>query len=157
MLSFFEQQNDLVYLPENTDDHVLSLNKDEFKTWLKDIENKRKFSKRIYKVVMFTGTDCKFIPHNYANAITIPKDLTQEQKELLRKKHEGKKSIPKNELNFVEFGSYRDCSPYEVGETFIRSLTTDKTEKKSIPKPLKIQDSCIKLQIDWLGDVSKAN
>lgn len=154
---FTLQQNDLVYLPENTDDHVFSLNKDEFKTWLKDIENKRKFSKRVYKVVMFTGTDCKFIPHNYANAITIPKDLTQEQKELLRKKHEGKKSIPKNELNFVEFGSYRDCSPYEVGETFIRSLTTDKTEKKSIPKPLKIQDSCIKLQIDWLGDISKAN
>ena len=145
----------MVYLPENTDDQILKLDNDELKIWLNSLENKKSFSKRVYKVVMFTGTDCKFIPHNYANAIAISKDLTQEQKEFLKKKHEGKKSIPKNELNFVEFGSYRDCSPYEVGEVFVKSLITDKKEKKSTPKPLKIQESCIKLEVDWLGNISK--
>jgi CRISPR/Cas system Type II protein with McrA/HNH and RuvC-like nuclease domain len=153
---FTLQQNDLVYLPENIDDPVLNFNKDEFKEWLNNIENKSKFSKRVYKVVMFTGKDCKFIPHNYANTIIIKKDLTDEQIEDIKSRNEGKKSIPKNELNFVEFGSYRDCSPYEAGEVFIRSLTTDKNEKKSASKPLKIQDSCIKLKIDWLGNISKA-
>lgn len=151
---FSLQQNDLVYLPENLDDPVLKLNDDEMKNWLTDIENKRRFIKRIYKVAKFTGKDCHFIPHNYANVIAIPKDLTKEQKDSLKKEHEGKKNIPKNELNLVEFGTYRDCSPYEAGEIFVRSLTIDKKEKKSISKPLKIQDSCIKLEIDWLGNFS---
>lgn len=153
---FTLRQNDLVYLPEINDDPVLKLNNEELNTWLSVLENKKRFSGRVYKVVMFTGSDCKFIPHNYANAIAVPKDLTGEQLELLKKKHEGKKTIPKNELNFVEFGSYRDCSPYEAGEVFIKSLTAYTKDKKSVPKPLKIQDSCIKLQIDWLGNICKA-
>lgn len=153
---FTLQQNDLVYLPENVDDPVLSFNNDEFKEWLNNIENKSKFSKRVYKVVMFTGKDCKFIPHNYANAIIVKKELTEEQIKEIISRNEGKKNIPKSELNFVEFGSYRDCSPYEAGEVFIRSLTTDKNDKKSASKPLKIQDSCIKLEIDWLGNISLA-
>jgi len=153
---FTLQQNDLVYLPENADDPIEKLNNEEFKEWLNDSENKIKFSKRVYKVVMFTGKDCKFIPHNYANSISVSKELTEKQKEDLKKKHEGKKSIPKNELNYVEFGSYRDCSPYESGEVFIKSLTADKKNKKQEIKPLKIQDSCIKLKIDWLGNISKA-
>lgn len=153
---FTLQQNDLVYLPERADDPIEKMNNEELKQWLNDLENKKRFSKRVYKVVMFTGTDCKFIPHNYANSISIAKDLTKEQKDLLKRKHEGKKSIPKSELNFVEFGSYRDCSPYESGEIFIRSLTTDKKSKSKEIKPLKIQDSCIKLKVDWLGNISKA-
>ncbi|SDI40544.1 CRISPR subtype II/NMENI RNA-guided endonuclease Cas9/Csn1 [Chryseobacterium taeanense] len=151
---FTLQQNDLVYLPENREDRVLSFSNEELKNWLSDIENKKVFSKRIYKVAKFGGKDCHFIPHNYANVISIPKDLSDEQKEILKEQYKGK-AIPKKELNFMEFGSYRDCSPYEAGEVFTKSLTTDKNNKKSMVKPLKIQDTCIKLNIDWLGNVSK--
>jgi hypothetical protein len=152
---FTLQQNDIVYLPENIDDPVLKLNKEEFKTWLNEVDNKKKLSKRVYKVVKFTGKDCFFIPHNYANVISVSKDLTKDQKDELQKQL-GDKKIPKKDLNFVEFGSYRDCSPYEAGDLFIRSLTADKADRKWLPKPLKIQDSCIKVQIDWLGNVVKA-
>ncbi|WP_294306645.1 type II CRISPR RNA-guided endonuclease Cas9 [uncultured Chryseobacterium sp.] len=152
---FTLQQNDLVYLPENADDRILNFSNEEFKNWLSDTENKKTFSKRVYKVAKFGGKDCHFIPHNYANVISIPKDLSDEQKEILKQQYKGK-AIPKKELNFVEFGSYRDCSPYEAGEIFTKSLTTDKNNKKSMVKPLKIQDTCIKLNIDWLGNISKA-
>ena len=60
--------------------------------------------------------------------------------------------IHKKELNFVEYGSYRDSSPYESGEVFVRS----QIDKKGKQKPLKIQNSCIKIKIDWLGNISKA-
>lgn len=147
---FTLQQNELVYLPTDKNDEVLRMSKFEFLEWINHLENKKAFFKRVYKVVMFTGFDCKFIPHNYSNVISVPKDLTKEQKDQLKKKYEEKKGIPKNELNFVEFGSYRDCSPYETGEIFVRSLVN----KKQKQKPLKIQDYCIKIKIDWLGNIS---
>ena len=147
---FTLQQNELVYLPTCSDDEILRMSKLNFLDWINQIDNKKLFCKRIYKVVMFTGSDCKFIPHNYANTISISKDLTKEQKDELKAKYQEKKGIPKNELNFVEFGSYRDSSPYEAGDVFVTSLTN----KKSKLKPLKIQESCIKIQIDWLGNIS---
>ena len=151
---FTLQQGDLVYFPEDVDDMVINFSNSELNEWLTDDEKKKAFSKRVYKAVMFTGKDCKFIPHNYANSIIVPKDLTDEQNRHLKDKYESKKSIPKNELNFVEFGSYRDCSPYPVGDAFIKNLTVnDKKEKVEIKK---IQESCIKLKTDWLGHISKA-
>lgn len=151
---FSLQQNDLVYLPENSEDPILKFSDEEFKAWINKIENKKAFSNRVYKVVMFTGKDCKFIPHNYANAIIVKKDLTKEQLDDIKNRNESKKGIPKNELNFVEFGSYRDSSPYPINETFIRNLTADsKKERQGLKK---IQDTCIKLKIDWLGNISKA-
>jgi len=145
---FTLQQNDLVYLPENIDDPVLNFSNEEFQEWFSNTVNKKKFIQRIYKVAKFSGKDCYFIPHNYAKVITVPKDLTEEQKDVLTK-HYADKKIPKKELNFVEFGSYRDCSPYESGLSFIKSLIYKKPEIK----PLKIQDTCIKLQSDWLGNI----
>ncbi len=149
---FTLQQNELVYLPNNIEEgeFLLGMSEDEFTEWISIKANNKAFSNRVYKVVMFTGSDCKFIPHNYSNVISVPKEFTKEQKEELKKKYEEKKGIPKNELNFVEFGSYRDCSPYETGEIFIKSLVYKKLKQK----PMKIQDSCIKLKIDWLGNVS---
>ena len=149
---FTLQQNELVYLPNNTEERefLLGMSVDEFRDWLNIKANKKAFSERVYKVVMFTGADCKFIPHNYSNVISVPKEFTKEQKDQLKKKYEDKKGIPKNELNFVEFGSYRDCSPYEVGEVFVKNLVN----KKQKQKPLKIQDYCIKIKIDWLGNIS---
>ncbi len=150
---FTLQQNNLVYLPENIDDPVLNFNNNEFKEWLNDIENKKKFGKRVYKVAKFTGKDCHFVPHNFANVISVSKDLTEEQKESLKEQYKDKK-IPKKELSFVEYGSYRDCSPYESGEILIKSLNEEAKGKNKEFKPLKIQDTCIKLKIDWLGNIS---
>lgn len=149
---FTLQQNELVYLPNNFEERefLLGMSIDEFRDWINIKANKKAFSNRVYKVVMFTGSDCKFIPHNYSNVISVPKEFNKEQKEELKKKYEEKKGIPKNELNFVEFGSYRDCSPYETGELFVKSLVN----KKQKQRPLKIQDSCIKIKIDWLGNIS---
>lgn len=150
---FTLQQNDLVYLPENTDDPILNLNKEEFKEWLNNIENKKKLSTHIYRVVKFTGKDCFFIPHNYANTISIPKDLTEEQKNILRKQYADKK-IPKQELNYQEFGSFGTSAKTEVNENFVKELVLKKGFNGKIP--LKIQDTCIKVDIDWLGNISKA-
>lgn len=149
---FTLQQNDLVYLPENIDDPVLQFSNEKFQEWLFNFEQRKKFSQRVYKVAKFSGKDCYFIPHNYANIISVPKDLAEEQKEALKKQYADKK-IPKKELNFVEYGSYRDCSPFESGEIFIKN----QTNKKEKVKPLKIQNTCIKIQIDWLGNVRLLN
>ncbi|MFN8229724.1 MAG: HNH endonuclease domain-containing protein [Bacteroidia bacterium] len=152
---FSLQQGDLVYLPMDSNEKktIENFNHDEFNVWFSNQENKKNISNRIYKVAKFTGKDCHFIPHNYANSISVQKELTEEQKDDLKKQYADKK-IPKAELNFVEYGSYRDCSPYEAGESFIKNLT-EKDKNKKI-KLTKIQDTCIKLKIDWLGNITKA-
>ena len=149
-LLFTLQQNELVYLPENVDDPVLKIQYDEdFQKWISQNENKAKFSKRTYKAVKFTGKDCFFIPHNYATTISVAKNLTEEQKEQLRKKY-GEKKIPKRELNFEEFGSYGNSAKNEVNEDFLKSLIGG----DYAVEPLKIQDSWpIKLTSDWLGNI----
>ena len=148
---FTLQQNELVYLPENIDDPVLNLTGEEFDKWITLKENKINFSKRIYKVVKFTGKDSFFIPHNYANTISAVKDLTDQQKANLKKQYSDKK-IPKQELNFEEFGSFGTSTKTEVNEHFIKKLIYDKEYKT---EPLKIQESCIKVTSDWLGNLRR--
>lgn len=150
---FALQQNDLVYLPENDDDPIKNFDNEELKEWLSSAENKNKFSKRVYKVVKFSGKDCHFVPHNFANVINVPKDLTDEQLKSLKEVYKNK-DIPKKELNYVEFGSYRDCSPFEMGEVFVKSLNKTAKGNDKMYKPLKIQEKCVKLNIDWLGNIS---
>jgi CRISPR/Cas system Type II protein with McrA/HNH and RuvC-like nuclease domain len=145
---FTLQQNELVYLPENVDDPILNFATDEFVQWISKKENKAKFNKRVYKVVKFTGKDCFFIPHNYANAISIAKDLTDEQKTRLRAQY-GEKKIPKKELNFEEFGSFGTSAKTEVNENFVKILI----DKNYSIEPIKIQDYCIKIKTDWLGNI----
>jgi CRISPR-associated endonuclease Csn1 len=148
---FSLQQNELVYLPENIDDPVLKFSKEDFIYWISKKENKIKFNKRVYKVVKFTGKDCFFIPHNYANTISIAKDLTQQQKAELKKQY-GEKKIPKKELNFEEFGSFGTSAKSEVNSHFVSVLTGEKNDKE----PLKIQDYSIKIKTDWLGTLQLA-
>jgi len=145
---FALQQNELVYLPENVDDSVLKFTSIEFDNWISQKENKIRFNKRVYKVVKFTGKDCFFIPHNYANTISISKDLTEEQKAELKKEY-GEKKIPKKELNFEEFGSFGTSAKTEVNEHFVKTLI----DKNYNSEPIKIQDFCIKLKSDWLGNI----
>jgi hypothetical protein len=148
---FTLQQNELVYLPKNEEDPVLTFSsKQGFNSWISIRENKSDFSKRVYKVVKFTGNDCFFIPHNYANTISISKDLTDEQKAKLKQQYAEKK-IPKQELNFEEFSSFGTSAKTEVNENFIKELVYKKDYKGNAP--LKIQDYCIKIETDWLGNI----
>lgn len=145
---FSLQQNELVYLPENSDDPVLKFTLEEFHKWISEKENKVRFNRCVYKVVKFTGKDCFFIPHNYANTISVPKDLTEEQKTQLKKQY-GEKKIPKKELNFEEFGSFGTSAKTQVNKHFVNILI----DKKYHTEPIKIQDFCIKIKTDWLGNV----
>lgn len=150
---FYLQQNDLVYMPKE-DDEILRLNTYELKDWLSDINNKIDFTKRLYKVVKFTGKDCFFIPNNYAKEISLPKDLTDDEKTLLKAQYKDK-PIPKKELNYIEFGTYSNCTPLEVGNLFTISMREGKKYKGK--KPRKIQDFCVKIKTDWLGNIIEFN
>ena len=146
---FTLQQNELVYLPIDADDPVLNFStNEEFEKWISVKENKISFSKNIYKVVDFTGKYCFFIPNSYAIPIRVSKNLTAEQKDLLKKKYVDKK-IPKTELNYEEFGSFGTSIKTEINEDFVKILL-DKKHKKA---PRMIQDTCIKIQSDWLGNI----
>lgn len=148
---FYLQQNDLVYMPNSVDDEVIRFNAEELKVWLSNINNKKDFAKRIYKVVKFTGKDCFFIPNNYAKEISIPKDISEEEKKKLKEKYSDKK-IPKQELNYAEFSSYGNCVKFVPDENFVMNIIN-----KNNPKPMKIQDFCIKLKTDWLGNIIEFN
>jgi len=141
----------LVYLPTEKDDEVLSKSKTEFIDWIAIPDNKKAFSKRVYKVVKFTGKDCFFISHNIANPISVPKDLSKAEQDILKEKY-GEKKIPKQEKNYEEFGSFGTCAKTEVNNEFIKELVLKKNFNGE--SPLKIQESCIKIQIDWLGNIS---
>ena len=150
---FYLQQNDIVYMPNGKDDIVLNMNMVELQEWISDDKNKKEFARRLYKVVKFTGKDCFFIPNNYAKEISIPKDLSQEELASLEKEYQDKK-IPKQELNYAEFSSFGNCTKVVPDETFVMSIL-DKKNKKKVP--LKIQDFCIKIKTDWLGNVIEFN
>lgn len=150
---FYLQQNDLVYMPKE-DDEILRFNELEFKNWLSNTSNKIDFAKRIYKVVKFTGKDCFFIPNNVAKEISIPKDMSKEELEELKSRYKDK-AIPKQEQNYIEFGTYSNCTPLEMNKLFTMSMREGKKYKGE--KPRKIQDYCIKIKTDWLGNVIEFN
>ncbi len=150
---FYLQQNDLVYMPEE-DDEILSYNVTELKEWLAESNNKIDFAKRLYKVVKFTGKDCYFIPNNFAKEICMPKNLTDEERTSLKNQYKDK-TIPKKELNYIEFGTYSNCSPLEMNEFFTQLMKEGKKYRGQ--KPRKIQDYCIKIKTDWLGNIIEFN
>ena len=113
--------------------------------------NKKEFAAHIYKVVKFSGKDCFFIPNNYAKEISIPKDISEEEKARLEKKYKDTK-IPKQELNYAEFSSFGNCVKFVPDEKFVMNII----DKKN-PKPMKIQDYCVKINTDWLGNVVEFN
>lgn len=167
---FYLQQNDLVYMPKSEDDEVLKFNLPELNDWLSDIEHKKDFTKRIYRVVKFTGTDCFFIPNNYAKEISIPKDLTEEEMKKLKGEYPDKK-IPKQELNYSEFSSFGNCVKVVPNEDFVKyidyinnkkknkiggeELKCDQTIKKN--DLCMIKDYCVKIKTDWLGNIIEFN
>ena len=153
---FYLQQNDLVYLPTSSNDPVLNMTNNELKEWLnKDCENKKSFARRIYKVVKMTGKNCFFIPNNYATTISTPKDLSKEDLEKLHKEYKDQdKDIPKHKKNYEEFGSFGSSIKTEINDNFVKELVLK--EKFDGNQPIKIQDTCLKLKIDWLGNIEFA-
>ena len=150
---FYLQQNDLVYMPKENDE-ILRLTSSEIKDWLSENNNKADFAKRLYKVVKFTGKDCFFIPNNYAKEISLPRELTDNEIKLLKEQYKDK-PIPKKELNYIEFGTYSNCTPLEMNELFTSLMREGKKYKGE--KPRKIQDYCVKIKTDWLGNVIEFN
>lgn len=148
---FYLQQNDLVYMPSSVEDEVLGFNGEELKEWLLDLNNKKNFAKRIYKVVKFTGKDCYFIPNNYAKEISVPKDISDKEMKDLKEKYPDKK-IPKQELNYAEFSSFGNCVKFVPDINFIKNI-----QDKTCPKSMKIQDFCVKIKTDWLGNIIEFN
>jgi len=148
---FTLQQNELVYLPTDENDQILNLSKSEFKEWISNKDNKKVFRQRIYKVVKFSGKDCFFISNTYANPISVAKELSEEEQKALKEKY-GEKKIPKQEKNYEEFSSFGNCAKTEVNDNFVKDLVLKKDFTGD--KPLKIQDTCIKIQIDWLGNIT---
>ncbi len=143
---FSLQQNDLVYMPSE-DDLVLNMTSDEFDEWIVIPENKKQFSKQVYKVVKFTGKDCFFLPHNIANPINVPRDLSKEKRDELKQIYKDK-TIPKTELNYQEFSSFGNCLKVEHNDNFVKNI-----QGKEKQKERKIQDYCIKIETDWLGQI----
>lgn len=150
---FYLQQNDIIYMPKE-DDEILRLNSFELKKWLSDVNNKKEFAKRVYRVIKFTGNTCFFIPNNYAKEISMPKDLTDKDIEKLKEKYKDKK-IPRQEQNYIEFGTYLNCTPFEKNNNFILSMSQG--NQYDGKRPRKIQDFCVKLKTDWLGNVIEFN
>ena len=148
---FYLQQNDLVYMPKE-DDEIIDLPVEDLVKWLSCSENKKDFVSRIYKVVKFSKQGCCFIPNNYAKEIIMPRILSEDELKLKEKSGE---KILKKDLNYIEFGSYSNCSPYEKNELFIVSMREGKKYKGE--KPRKIQDYCIKIKVDWLGNLIEFN
>ncbi len=148
---FTLKQNELVYLPIDNDDEVLNKSQNEFKEWISNYDNKKAFCKRIYKVVKFSGKDCYFIPHHFANPISVAKNLSKEEIEKLKEKYVEKK-IPNQEKNYEEFGSFENCTKTEFNNDFVKKLVSKQAFDGNPPK--KIQDFCIKIQIDWLGNIT---
>jgi hypothetical protein len=150
---FYLQQNDLVYMPKEGDDDILNYSIEQLKLWLSKNQNMKDFASRIYRVVKFSGNNCYFIPNNYAKEICLPKEISEKKLEDLKQKNKNN-NISKKDLNFVEFGSYRDCSPTEKNEFFMRSINNKKYTGK---KPRKIQEYCVKIKTDWLGNIIEFN
>ena len=151
---FYLHQNDLVYMPKNEDDEILNLPKEDLVKWLSCSENKKDFVSRIYKVVKFSGKNCFFIPNNYAKEISVPKNLDNEKIKEIKERYKDPKTR-KSHMNYVEFGTNINCSLYDV---VLSKDNVDRKEKKSAKGRLrKIQDYCIKIKVDWLGNLIEFN
>ena len=150
---FYLQQNDLVYMPKE-DDEIINLPIEELVKWLSSSENKKDFVSRIYRVVKFSGKNCFFIPNNYAKEISVPKNLDDEKIKEIKERYKDPKTR-KSHMNYVEFGTNINCSLYEV---ILSKDNVDRKEKKSAKgRQRKIQDYCIKIKVDWLGNLIEFN
>ena len=67
-----------------------------------------------------------------------------------KEREDDNKEIPKEGL--FEFGTNKNCSPFEMTEMYITESLINKNRKY---KANRIQDSCIKIEVDRLGNITK--
>jgi CRISPR-associated endonuclease Csn1 len=142
---FLLMQNDLVYLPTSKKDSLI------LATTLKAFQeiitkDPIGFSKRVYKVVKITDGTAFFIHHTFARPINIKVDLKEDDTTGFKLFGRGEKKD-----NLQEFGSYNEASPYVTTSEWVLKQV-NKTKAKTIC----IQDTCIKIQVDRLGNISPA-
>lgn len=129
------QQDDLVYHPIDVEDKMLAEQNPGNDFWF-DKDKKR--WKRIYRVVKFSEKQSYYIPHTFSSPINYNPILDKKEKELREKNNN---EIPKDGL--YEFGSYKNCD--------INEFVTNQEIKRN-----KIQDTCIKIEVDRLGKIKLA-
>ena len=139
------QQDDLVYLPIDKDDAKAGESNSGNDFWF---NGDKKRWKRIYRVVKFTGSQCYFIPFNYASAINYKPIIDEAEKE---RRERDDNEVPKEGI--FEFGTNKNCSPFELTENYITESLINKNRKF---KANRIQDSCIKIEVDRLGNIKPA-
>jgi hypothetical protein len=135
------QQDDLVYHPIDEEDAKLALQNRGDDFWY-DMEKKR--WKRIYRVVKFSGSRSHYVNHNIAAPINYKPILDYDE---IRIREQNNQEIPKEGL--FEF-SDKNCSQFEVTEEYILEALKKKNKKY---KAKKIQDTCIKIEVDRLGRI----
>lgn len=143
---FLLQQDDLVYLPIDKEDAVKADVNPDADFWF-DKDKKR--WRRIYRVVKFTGSQCYFIPFNYASPINYKPMIDEEEK---KQREKDDNELPKEGL--FEFGTNKNCSPFELTESYISESLINKNRKF---KANRIQDTCIKIGVDRLGNIRPYN
>ena len=135
------QQDDLIYHPIDQADAEQAKQNPNNSFWF-DKEKKR--WKRIYRAVKFTGNRSFYVNHNIASPINY-KPILDEEETKLRERNDDE--IPKDGL--FEF-SDKNCSQFEVTEEYIiQALKSNNRKYKSN----KIQDTCIKIEVDRLGNI----
>ena len=138
------QQDDLVYLPFDKEDAKMAESNSDNGFWF-DKDKKR--WRRIYRVVKFTGSQCYFTPFTYTSPINYKPIMDETEK---KEREDDNKEIPKEGL--FEFGTNKNCSPFEMTEMYITESLINKNRKY---KANRIQDSCIKIEVDRLGNITK--
>jgi CRISPR-associated endonuclease Csn1 len=142
---FMLMQNDLVYLPTSDNDPlILATSLKAFQEII--AKDPVEFSRRVYKVVKITDGTAFFIHHTFARPINIKVDLKEDNTKDFKLFGRGEK---KDCLQ--EFGSYNEASPYvTTNEWVLKQVNKTKT------KNISIQNTCIKIQVDRLGNISLA-
>lgn len=143
---FTLMKNDLVYLPvDEHDPCARALTNKELENAI--AKDPSKFSQRVYRVVKITDRKAFFMPHTYARPINIKVDLDEGKTKQYKLFGRGDK---KDMLQ--EFGSFNEASPNVANIDWV-----NKQVNGSKCKIITIQDSCIKIDIDRLGNVRLSN
>lgn len=166
-LLFTLMQDDLVFLPFSAEELNLmpqSISQSNYYDFWYSAQR----IKRIYRVVKFSDKTAFFSPFHYSQQLIYAKtELSEvESEDESSSKSLGKGKPKKKEKH--EFGSYKNCCPFVFDEGFIKNLLSKQAKSeakkngktisstKSDFEPISIQEHCIKIKIDRLGNISKA-
>jgi CRISPR/Cas system Type II protein with McrA/HNH and RuvC-like nuclease domain len=139
-LLFTLSSNELVYLPKPDEENIpVKTNDERFEEYWKNID-----TNRIFRVVKSTGSYCYFAQHNLSQQINYSKINIENA-------NTDKQEIKTEKFN--EFGSNDGCCPFiyvlENGDFH----QNNKLNKILTGKTISIQDYCIKIHVDRLGNI----